>query len=355
MASDIDTLLAETLDDRAGGDIDPAPLMRYAVTRGRRIRRRRALAGGAAFMVVAILGVATILLPQMRADPEPAPMAPGTLFTGRRPMLPPAVGLVGAAARPELVGTDPRVLHFSVDGLAGTATQVDWQSSPLVESATVTGDGYRVTVKISYIEGQLETSFAASAGVINPAVAVRIGDRTGSMRSSTVPDRDGLTRSTIFWQPTDGFSAMVEAWVKTPADAVRVASLVRFDAAQRCALPFTLPSLPKGMAVRSCYVTLVPTARGASLVQGGLTARDGRREVDIRTSPAPTTGPSGTALTTGPYRVHRDSEGDYSTVAKPYLVNVLVVTPAAPLTQTEILGLFAGLRTRGAPTDPGSW
>lgn len=354
MAPNLDTLLIETLDHRAGGDIDPVRLMRTAVVRGRRIHRRRMLTGGTALAVVALLGVA-VALPVARRDVAPGSAEAGAVITGRPPVLPAAAGQAGAADRPDLIGTDPRVLHFSVDELSGTASTVKWTSESGGERVEVLATDFEAHVGIGRTREMLGASidFIPRAGGFTGPVAVRVSGRPGVLRSAVTSRSDGMTLWSLQWQPTEGFWAQADVWSRARGDVERVAERVRFDTAQRCALPFALTSIPTGMTVRLCDVKL-SVDRGVRFFRGTLDVGDDRRQLDVQVSDAPTIEPFAGGLRAGPYRARRDD--DLYTMAVPsYLVEAYIMTPNHPVTPTEVLQVLGGLRTRGTATDPASW
>ncbi|HEX8348176.1 MAG TPA: hypothetical protein VF657_26115 [Actinoplanes sp.] len=356
MASDIDTMLIEALDDRAGGDVDPARLMRAAVLRGRLIRRRRRrrmAVGAVTLAVVAVIGAATVTLPGLRQEARPVAAEPGIELTSRGPMLPAAGGQTGAAGRPEAIGTDPRVVHFSVDAFSGTATQVTWTAEEGLEKVEVRAPGFEAHVAVARTPDMLGPSltFMPDGGLGSP-VAVRVGDRDGTLRTAPNARADGLTMWSIRWQPTDGVWAQTDVWAKARADAERVSALVEFDAAQRCTLPFTLTAMPPGKAVRSCTVTL-SSVGAPRFVRGALEVSHDGRMVEVRGSAAPGTEPFAGGLSAGPYRVRQD-DVRYTMVVPPYLVEATLLTRQR-MPQEQVLQVLAGLQTRGEPGDPQSW
>lgn len=348
MASDLDLLLTATLEDRAGGDIDPSALTRAAIARGRRIRCRRAVAGGTALVAVVVLGTALLVLPASLRRAEPAPIQAGVTLTGRAPMLPPS-DQAGAAVRPDLVGVDPRVLHFSVDAFTGTATEVTWTVREKYERAEVRGPGFEATIEVSPSEN---ASYGTGRVVREAPAAARVAGLMATVSLSSTGHAGGLPLWSIRWQPTAGLWARVDVRTQIRRDAERLANLVRFDVAQRCVLPFAMVPLPAGMTAVACSVSM-SLEQGARFTEGTLTWQSAdNRTFNVRATATSGVEAFGDGLRAGPHRVHVDGEA-YFLVAPPYWVDTM--SDATPGGRAEILQLLSGLRTRGTATDPMSW
>ena len=183
MATDLEPILTESLRARAGHDIDPAPIMQAAVVKGARIRRRRRVAT-AAVAVVAVLGLAAVAVRLPRADTDP-PVVP--LLAEPALRLPSADGQPGAAARPDLVGADPAVLHFNVDGASPRehATSPGGAGNGTEQVDILAGDR-RVFIGLARTADALPgpVCFRRSTTRSAPAVAAEIGGRPGTVRST---------------------------------------------------------------------------------------------------------------------------------------------------------------------------
>jgi hypothetical protein len=354
MATDLGPILTDSLRARAGHDIDPAPIMRAAVVKGARIRRRRR-AATAAVAVVAVLGLAAVAVRLPRADTDP-PVVP--LLAEPALRLPSADGQPGAADRPDLVGADPTVLHFDVDGITAGAHDVVWSVGKGTEQADIFGDDRRVFVGLARTADGLPGPVVPSIlNPLTPPVAVEIGGRPGIVRSTerTPAGAEGLGFWLVQWQPNDGFWAVAQVWTAARDDALAVAAAVRFDSARRCAVPFRMTSLAAGTVLQRCEVSLSGET-GTAFRQGVLEFAVGERELSIRANLPNSMGeplPKGT-LAAGPYRAGRLSARAWNMMAGPYVV-VVIASTSARYTEQDVLTELGGLQTVGDPDDPASW
>lgn len=143
--TDLDQRIASVLRERAEGEIDTHRLLRGSRARGRRRQLRRRVAAGTALALVGVLGFAGVTATD-------ANRLPWTAATPRvvAPVPPRVDGVPGAAQRPDLVGTDPQVLHLGVD--PSRARYLRWavHSSNRVESIQLSvGGGRPVLVEVS--------------------------------------------------------------------------------------------------------------------------------------------------------------------------------------------------------------
>jgi len=143
MSRDIESVLRDAVRDLASQARPAYGLAAAAVRRQRRIRLRRRV-GGSLVAVVAAAAVATpyvVLWPSAPTALTPSPSASPSATPSRYPRstgpttLPEASGVPGAADRPDLVGSDPGVLHFDLDlsAFSGVSSSV-WRSSLGVEN-----------------------------------------------------------------------------------------------------------------------------------------------------------------------------------------------------------------------------
>ncbi|HEX5996081.1 MAG TPA: hypothetical protein VFY84_13155 [Jiangellales bacterium] len=235
---DIEERLAHVLHDRAAGDVDAAALAAVATARGRRrlIRRRIGLAGAAALTVLAVAAAVPSLVPgvgqgrgEYVAQIASAPEAPG------------------AAARPDLVGTDPNVLHFAVDPEVGTP--VLWASLAGRETIQLMRDGRLVTVDMA-------RDVVAFDKVLYDGV---MAERPETWTDTTVDGRPAKVGTAangrvVRWSPANGVWIDVSGYDETTDDLRAVAEGLWLDEALRCSVPFQLTTLPTGARVSGCEV-----------------------------------------------------------------------------------------------------
>jgi len=375
MPTDLEQVLAASLRDRAdaGSPIDPVPVMRSAVARGQRLRRRRRVAGGlVAAAVVAAAGVYGVAATQ-RGAPVAGPR-PGASVRGSAPAsvdlaLLPAAATASALARPELVGTDPRVVHFSVDEMAAASWLSRWHVTAAYESADIQREDYQAYVAVSRDAAALppaESFLRAFGAVTDPPVDVRVGDRPATLtvgrlrptarRGPASPDPTAIW--SLVWQPAAGLWANVQVQTTSLDRALQVAGLVRFDRAKRCALPFRLET-PAGSAVAECAVTL-SADRGHIFGQGSLTFRDGTgtRTLTVRASNNwMHAGEFPRDLKAGGYLVDEDphSANWTMTVKDMYVDAIAHGAQRWPYTREQVLAALATVEIARRVEDPATW
>ncbi|MEV6494357.1 hypothetical protein AB0M20_37915, partial [Actinoplanes sp. NPDC051633] len=243
MHTDLEDALRGSLQRQAGSDaIDVSSLLSSAETRGRRWRRRRATAAAAGLVVAAVampIGVTVVSDRRM-----PTPSAESSAAMRQQDLrMDPAAGVPGAVERPEAVGTDPWVLHFSINDLTSQATYAGWSSMPGRERARVRGPG-AMSFEIEIAKDS--SSLKALAGRTK-SKAVEVGGRKGAL---VTPAGNGPQRSfQLTWQPTTGVWARAIASGVTRAKVLQMAEAVRFDKSTRCRLPFRLGRIPAEMTV----------------------------------------------------------------------------------------------------------
>ena len=367
MSMDLDPELSASLQARAdaGSPIDPEPLLAAAVARGQRVRtRRRAATAAAAVATLAALAATTALLPRQHADIslEPAPSATGPRNVNLA-RLPEAAGQPGAAARPDLVGTDPGILHFSVDALAAAAARVLWVSKPGVEIAEVQRTDFQVYLGLAQARSKLPPPalfFSGGPGVVLSApVQTSLAGRAATVRTSDPwQDKGQPSRLYVFeWQPVNGLWARFEVQtIGGQQRALQILDQVRFDQTRRCVLPIRLDYLPPGATVPECDVDLSEDSP-AGFSRGGLTVVDGQRRLSIRASGAwPGSGEYPRPLKAGPYQVAADSKGGFWTIlAQGLFIEASTKTGKNSLTQAEVFRVLAGIRIADQVNNPGSW
>ncbi|MEV6601158.1 hypothetical protein AB0M36_30540 [Actinoplanes sp. NPDC051346] len=365
MSADLDQVLSKSLQQRAdaGSPIDPQPLLHVAVARGRRMRARRRAATLLAAAAIAGTAVITVWLPSQHAttpvSPAPSPSAALDVDLAK---LPAADGQPGAAARPDLVGSDPGLLHFSVDTLA-TARRVAWTSAPGLETADVQRTDFQVYVALAQSQQRFSAlPLAFSSGPrteMSAPVGVSLGDREATLSTSRPwKEKNGLEgRIYAFeWQPVSGLWARVEVQTTSQERAEQILRQVRFDQTRRCVLPFRPSSLPAGATVPDCDVALAQDSP-AVFRSGGWTVVDGQRRLSVQAHAfEPDTDDDRPPLKAGPYHAYADPDGRSWTMrVDGLLITATVETRKNPFTQAEVLQILGGLHIAEQVPDPGTW
>lgn len=254
--NDIEERITEALRSRAEGEIDSTALAAGAAARGRTraVRRRVGLACGGLVLVAAVVAV-----PALVPAGSLSVLGPADGWT----QPPAAAEAPGAVQRPDLVGTDPNVLHFGVDPRVGQL--VNWTSDQGTESVQVRLGGERlITVDIGRDADALDELLHDGA----------LADRPREWADTTVaglPARVGSTGTggrVLRWSPVDGLWVKVSTFADTADDIRMVAEGLWLNEARRCSVPFQLTALPQGAEVRACSVNArgYPGSVEASLI-----------------------------------------------------------------------------------------
>ncbi len=292
MNDQLERELAESFDRRAAAPVDPSMLAITAARRGRQLRTRvyavRVLGGAVALAVLSAAGALGAGV--LRADgdgqrvgvaPSPSPSATSGDFLDRpppggwkAPALPVARGLPGAAQAPQQVGTDPAVLHFTVDGWTTDAALTTWTSRAGSETVDLRkGDvEYEVTLArtVAPLDALRDWHTSGNGDTYVPGEdlnsqplpapdkqrAATVNGKPATLYSWSSPDAGGA--SYLRWQPADGLWAQVYSMSpkSTEQDAAGVAAAVRLDTAYRCASRVRLAYVPSGAKLRLCQVVL---------------------------------------------------------------------------------------------------
>ncbi|MEO3817355.1 hypothetical protein [Plantactinospora sp. B24E8] len=348
MFSDLDQQLATTLKHHAGGDIAPAPIVEHARRRGHQLRlRRRWLITGATTAASVVLVTAVMVIPAGRA-PDGATM-PATAL-----VLPDAPGQPGAIARPEAVGTDPGVVHFTTDSLVSGAWSATWSAGRGVESVEFrgpTGQARFVLARsVATLDGLPQT--LSSAGRPQPPTDTRVGGRPGVAWF----DPSGDTKLWfVRWQPVDGLWAQLDIYATGRDEATDAAGRVRFDAAHRCVAPFRLQTLPPGGRLLGCSITLARIERG-SFTEGSLVIGDeSGRWLTVRAQPVPGRDPGTANLVAGSYRARRQGSDVLEMFVRPCVVEAFLKGWGNGYTESEGLTVLSGYQPALDLDDPGTW
>ncbi|MEV5631297.1 hypothetical protein [Micromonospora tulbaghiae] len=255
--TDLDQRIASVLREHAEGEIDTARLLRGSRTLGRRRQVRRRATAGTALALVGVLGFTGAIRADVGGLAGRMPWTAATPATAPPPVPPPADGVPAARDRPDLVGTDPQVLHLSLD--SSRARYLGWSvhSSNRVESIRFSvGDGHPVLLEVSPVAKTLDDT--PIEGFPVQAVSGRLNFDGGVLR---VAGTDGLVKS---WQPFPGLYARAATLRGDVAALDRVAGLVRWEEARRCTGPVRLTTLPANAAVTACSVDVAAFPKGVT-------------------------------------------------------------------------------------------
>ncbi|MFG1775679.1 hypothetical protein ACGFIR_20420 [Micromonospora sp. NPDC049051] len=242
--TDLDERIVRTLRERAEGTVDTDRLTARAVARGRARRRRRRIGGGTALGLAAVLGLTVATGTGLPERVRPPDTAAPTVATAAPPRLD---DVPGAAARPDLVGTDPQVLHFGVD--PARARYLGWYVGFGVESVRVdVGGGRPVNVALA-------RSAAALRGHAIEGLPVPITGMTPetAFDGADRPHRKGGTSVWVrLWQPAPGLYARAAVSASTAEEIEVAVGALRWGEARRCGAPLRLTTLPAGARLDQC-------------------------------------------------------------------------------------------------------
>jgi hypothetical protein len=253
--NEIDRAMRVVIRDLAD-EVPPRPaLASTALAAGRRIRFRRRLGATVTGLVVA--ASVTAGLPYLAGAAADQPGRTETAATPRRPGLPVAQGVPGAGQRPELLNSDPRVVHFDIDQSAVPGLRwLGWRTSRFGETLTV---GVRVPEKDQAINLQLaHGQVPRPTNLPEPAQTspTTVGGRPATIERYVMPGMaaHGLGYWQLTWYPANGLHAVVSTQGKSGDVLAAVAGALRFDRAQRCVLPLRMTGLPVRAELASCGV-----------------------------------------------------------------------------------------------------
>jgi len=253
MSTDIEHVIVRSLRARAGADVNAAELAARTAARGRsRVLRQRV--GIACAALLAVGGAVAVPSLVDRPSVGGGPMANGV------PTLPSDVDAPPLTQRPELVGTDPALMHFTADALTGVARGARWTSGTGFERlAVTTADDNDIWIELGRDKAALEGLPRRTSDLLldgdSSSSNVLVGDRPGVLERAT-----GARLATpvwvLTWQPVDGVWARAEVPAPTDESILAAAEAVRVDEVRRCAAPFQLTALPAGARVLACEVNL---------------------------------------------------------------------------------------------------
>ncbi|MEH0971031.1 hypothetical protein V6U77_07810 [Micromonospora sp. CPCC 205546] len=270
---DLDERIVRTLRERAGGTVDTDRLTARAVALGRARRRRRRIGAASALGVVALLGSAAV----GALGPVPGPRWPGaepTVAVAAPARVP---GVPGAAARPDLVGNDPQLLHFTVD--PARARWLTWQSIAGAEGARLDlGGGRQVAFDLARTVTAVEDM--RHEGMTYPAASAGADAFDGQVRQVPSPGPGAQPGWFLRWQPVPGLYARVYTVADDDSVLRAAQSALRLDAAHRCASPLRLGALPPDAWLAGCAVNAVGFPDSLDVVLR--VARPGGRWMQVR-------------------------------------------------------------------------
>jgi hypothetical protein len=261
MSDDFEGRLTAVLHHHADRPVDADALLAAARDAGRaRRRRRNALAGtGVAGVTAAALVAVPVGLGTLGGSGDGVNGVAGGQLEGPVPAPPTAPGAAALADRPDLVGTNARVVRYVVGWAPLPVDQLEWGVHPGVENVRLAlTAGAQRSVDVGIVArtdpnpDQLDVP--PVAGVVTREVEV--AGRPGVLMTS--PDRL-LTHRWLFWSPVDGVDMRVTVTVPDEdraavddADVVRLASSIRLDRTARCAAPMQLTHRPTAAPLTSC-------------------------------------------------------------------------------------------------------
>ncbi|MFC8301441.1 hypothetical protein [Micromonospora orduensis] len=250
---DLDEQIAQTLRERAEGDVDTDRLLRASRARGRRRQVHRRAAVGTALCLVGTLGFVGV---RGSGLDELAGRLPWTTATPTPSVVPPrADGVPGAAVDPALVGTDPQVLHVGID--PDRARYLGWE--------VIRGQGE--TVRLS-VAGSEEVRIDVSSSIELPG-SVTIDGTSFDVTEVGRPNFDGAVRQVSgmdrglvrLWQPVPGLYARAVMLHGDRAVLDQAVAALRWKEPRRCAAPLRLGALPAGAKVTVCSVDVASYPR----------------------------------------------------------------------------------------------
>jgi hypothetical protein len=245
--TDLDERIASVLREHAEGETDTHRLLRASRARGRRRQLRRRAATGTALALVGVLGFAGMTGTDLGGLTGRLPWTAATPSVAA-PVPPRADGVPGVAQRPDLVGTDPGVLHLGVD--PRQARYLGWavHRSNQVESIQFSvGGGRPVRVEVSRSAQAIKELLID--GVPLPDAVVRL-TFDGAVRQFG-GTAGGLVKA---WQPVPGLYARASMLGGDRSALAKAVDAIRWDEARRCGVPLRLGTLPARTTMSACSV-----------------------------------------------------------------------------------------------------
>lgn len=357
--NDIDNVLRSTINDLAGEVRMRPDLASTAMASGRRrLRRRRAGTVLAAALAAASVAVSTpyALDRNGGGDPPPASVAaePATL--------PLATGVPGAAQRPDLIGSDPRVLHFDVDlaavpGLTGTW----WSTNSWDETLNISlGEPTReaATFVTMFLTRPGRPTPTGEQGPPAETTQVTVAGRPATLaRYETAQGGNGLPARhhwRLSWEPVAGLPVVVRGGPDGQT-LQTVAAAIRFDRARRCVVPMRVTGLPAPAKVSRCDVGLDATgALVSASVFADFPAPIGGKDVSCGTSVREGLVPNRT-VDGAPAIWTADERSLFVPGAEGRPSLRVSAAEAEPDVEARVTALLRKVEFAGDPRDPATW
>ena len=297
----IEDRLAGLLRERADRPVDADALLSTVLAAGRARARRRQGTYAVAGAGVAGVAAATLML---NLGPDALTDNPAAAGWDTVPALPVVAGEPGAADRPDLVGTDPTVLRFTVPWAPLPVTAVSWTAREGIEEidvSMVSGDVF-VTGRVAMWRGA-DRRDTDNGSVPNQTSSAVVDGHQAVVRQEQF---DWGPNQWLTWHPADGLTVEVglvasgsssadgsaeQATTQEQATAVGIAELVEFanavrlDTTTACSTPFRMTFAPPEARQLTCYGTLGTMESGEETRYGGVLLTTGSRlfEVDYNT------------------------------------------------------------------------
>ena len=330
--------LAAAFGEHAGGAVDTDVLAVAATRRGRRLRARTyAVRCAAAAVTVAVVtaGAAVYRSPAPPAAPSASASASPadldwTLYPPPGGWSVPLPVVAGGAADPSKVGTDPSLLHFTVDEFTVDAPYTTWRSAAGIETISFKRNGadYRV-------------SLTKDAALLDDDLLER-------GPGESIHER---------WQAAPGVWAQVYSRGVSADDIARVRARVRLDTTLRCTTPIQLSALPAGARLLGCETTLagvdLPGRLLFSMLWVGENTVDRAEIVMMGHHPSPS---PGTLMISGrPARVFTDDRFRPSVEFPDFNGLRIVIAGTGTYRTATLVQLAEAVRVGQDPANPATW
>lgn len=260
MTTQLEQDLADVFGSRAGDAVDTDTLAAAATARGRRLRARAVTVRGTV-TVVAVAAVALVLV-RLPSGGEPAapssssPSSPWSDWTQHRPpggWAVPSLPRADVPADPSKIGTDPSLLHFTVDEWSVNSSYTTWQSTAGIETIAFARDSVSYTVSLARTVEPLDLALAQENMDLSGHLPTPT-DHGGGLHVFTTGKMQGFFY--LRWQPAPGVLAQIFSDGGPLSAAEQIRSRVRLDTTLRCTAPVRLTALPAGARLVSCETTL---------------------------------------------------------------------------------------------------
>jgi hypothetical protein len=263
----VEDRLSATLTAHAEGEVNTSSLLTGSVAKGKTLRLRHN--GAIALAAAAVLGIAVII--PVALWPERSAQTPGAVpsqvSATSVPMPPVVEGGQTVLQNPAVLGSDPNLLHMSVDALpprgdAPTGGPYG-DGSPSTSWASFAGSEYLA------LQGPIAVDFYAGQWAVEQTeglTATRdltINGKAAKLYAST-SGGSSVTRL-VLWQPVPGVQVAARGINGTTEDVlIAAAEGLRFDRVGRCAVSFAVTSQPSGAQLYRCDTGFTPSGISAN-------------------------------------------------------------------------------------------